>query len=253
MLGLVKIVDKGPVSAALMAVGLFVLGIALQVLAPRAAMLSLLVYLLSTAVVCFVVLRHGHKAAIQVLSIAFIALFVVSLLLLKSGLVLPTTAFVFWLSVSEEDKAKFPDGQLDSMAKQVGSTLPVAIGLSVMLVALCSVYIARWWQASIVNPGGFQKEFHGLRYGKYVALGGVLLIALALSAGGANGFALAVLAIMCFFIQGLAVVHALVKQRGMSQAWLVGVYFMLILPQTILLLGALGMSDNLFSLRKSVE
>ncbi len=306
MLGLAKIVDNGPVSAALVAAGLFVFGIALQMMAPAASMLSLLMYIFSTSVVCFVVLRRGESAIVQVLALAFAALFVVSILVLKSGFVLPISAFVFWLAgivvavvlrrsvdlsistlaaaacgvlafagvmmlapdladewtnlvkanlenMSAQDKARFPVGQLENITDSFARMLPSAIGLSVMLVAVSSVYIARWWQASIVNPGGFQKEFHGLRYGRYIALGGLVLIAIAISIGGSSGIALASLVIMCFFIQGLSVAHALVKQRGMSPAWLVGIYLLMILPQTILLLGALGVSDNIYSLRKTAE
>ncbi|MEE9336338.1 MAG: hypothetical protein V3U65_19795 [Granulosicoccaceae bacterium] len=306
MLGLVKIVDSGPLSAALMAAGLFVFGIALQTMAPAASMLSLLMYVFSTSVVCFVVLRRGESAVLHVLAMAFVALFVVSIVVLKAGLILPLSAFVFWVagivvavvlrrtvdlsistlaaaacgalafagvmlfapdlaeqwikvvktsleSMSAADKARFPVGQLEKITNSFARMLPSAIGLSVMLVAVGSVYIARWWQASIVNPGGFQKEFHGLRYGRFIALGGLGLIAIAISVGGANGIALASLVIVCFFIQGLSVAHALVKQRGMSQAWLVGIYLLMILPQTILLLGALGMSDNIYSLRKTTE
>ena len=306
MLGLAKIVDSGPLSAALMAAGLFVFGITLQTMAPAASMLSLLMYILSTSVVCFVVLRRGESAVVRVLAIAFVALFLVSILVLKAGLILPLSAFVFWVagvfvaivlrrtvdlsistlaaagcgalafagvmliapdlaeqwskavktileSMPAEDKARFPAGQFEKITGSFARMLPSAIGLSVMLVALGSVYIARWWQASIVNPGGFQKEFHGLRYGRNIALGGLVLIAIAFSVGGANGIALASLVIMCFFIQGLSVAHALVKQRGMSRAWLVGIYLLMILPQTILLLGALGVSDNIYSLRKTAD
>ncbi len=306
MLGLAKVVDNGPVTAALVAAGLFVFGITLQTTAPAASMLSLLMYVLSTSVVCFVVLRRGESAVVHVLAIAFVALFIVSVLVLKAGLILPISAFVFWvagmvvavvlrrtvdLSISTlaaagcgalafvgvmlfapdladqwskavrailetmpmEDKARFPSGQLEKITDKFAQMLPSAIALSVMLVALGSVYIARWWQASIVNPGGFQQEFHGLRYGRIIALGGLILIAIAISVGGPNGIALASLVIMCFFIQGLSVAHALVKQRGMSAAWLVGIYLLMILPQTVLLLGALGMSDNIYSLRKNAE
>ena len=306
MLGLAKIVDSGPFSAAFMAAGLFVFGMTLQVIAPAATLLSLLAYILSTAVVCFVVLRRGESAILRVLALAFVALFVVSILVLKAGLILPISAFVFWVSgivvavvlrrtvdlsistlaaagcgalafigvmlfapdlaeqwhaqvvklfesMPEADKARFPEGQLERMTESFARMLPSAIGLSVMLVAVGSVYIARWWQASIVNPGGFQTEFHGLRYGKFIALGGVVLIAIAFGIGGVHAIAFAALIIMCFFIQGLSVVHALVKQRGMSPAWLVGMYLLIIVPQTVLLLAALGMSDNLYGLRKSAE
>jgi len=306
MLGLAKIADNGPVSAALIAAGLIVFGITLQTMSPAASMLSLLAYVLSTSVVCFIVLRRGESAVVHVLAVAFVALFVVSVVVLKAGFVLPSLAFVLWvagivvavvlrrtvdLSISTlaamacgalaivgvmlfapefaeqwtklvsasfenmpaEDKARFNVGRVEDITESFARMFPSAIGLSVMFVALGSVYIARWWQASIVNPGGFQKEFHGLRYGRTIAFGGLVLIAIAISIRGSIGIAVASLVIVCFFIQGLSVVHALVKQRGMSQGWLVGIYLLLILPHTVLLLGALGMSDNIVSLRKTVD
>ncbi len=305
MLGIAKLADAGPFSAAFIAAGLFVFGLALQLTIPAAALFSLLAYVLSTAVVCFVVLRRGESAIAQVVLLALLVLFAVSLAL-KTGLQLPMSAFVFWLAgvvvavvlrrtvdlsiatlaamacgviaivgvsmfapnLSEQwqlvvsnslenmpaqDRARFTDEQFNKIIEGFGSMLPAALSLSVMLVALSSVYIARWWQASIVNPGGFQKEFHQLRYGKTIAIAGLLLIGLAMSVGGAIGVALAALIIFAFFIQGLSVAHALVKQRGMSQGWLIGIYLLLLIPHTVLLLGALGLSDNLYSLRKSPE
>jgi hypothetical protein len=305
MLGIAKIADAGPVNAALIAAGLFVFGLALQLKIPAASLLSLLAYVFSTAVVCFVVLRRGESAIVQVVLLALLVLFAVSLAL-KTGLQLPISAFVFWLAgvvvavvlrrtvdlsiatlaamvcgivafvgvsmfapnLSEQwqlvvssslenmpaqDRARFTEEQLNKMIEGFSSMLPAALSLSVMLVALCSVYIARWWQASIANPGGFQKEFHQLRYGRVIAIAGLVLIGIAVSVGGPNGIALAALIIFAFFIQGLSVVHSLVKQRGMNQGWLIGIYLLLLIPHTVLLLGALGLSDNLYSLRKSPE
>ena len=39
-----------------------------------------------------------------------------------------------------------------------------------MFLAITLTMLARWMQASLFNPGGFQKEFHQLRIGHKVTL-----------------------------------------------------------------------------------
>jgi hypothetical protein len=43
---------------------------------------------------------------------------------------------------------------------------------------MMSLMLARWWQAGIHNPGGFQKEFHSYTIGAKIAviLTGIFLI-----------------------------------------------------------------------------
>lgn len=145
--------------------------------------------------------------------------------------------------LSEEQREAF----ITAMAQMMTG----AMGISVMSVALCALFLARFWQAGLFNPGGFQKEFHALSLGKTPALVCVLVIGLAIVQGGQLASAVAMVVIFAFFIQGLAVVHALVKQRGMHRYWLHGIYVLLLLPHTLLLLAALGLADNLYSLRRA--
>jgi len=84
-----------------------------------------------------------------------------------------------------------------------------ALGVSVMSVALGALFLARSWQAGLFNPGGFQKEFHALSLGKNVALGCFFVIALLLVQGGQLAGSLFFVGIFAFFVQGLAVIHAL--------------------------------------------
>jgi len=126
-----------------------------------------------------------------------------------------------------------------------------ALGVSVMSVALGALFLARSWQAGLFNPGGFQKEFHALSLGKNVALGCFFVIALLLVQGGQLAGSLFFVGIFAFFVQGLAVIHALVKQRGMHRIWLYGIYILLVIPHTIFLLAALGLADNIFRLRRA--
>jgi uncharacterized protein YybS (DUF2232 family) len=144
--------------------------------------------------------------------------------------------------LTEEQQEAF----IDAMARMMTG----ALGVSVMSIALGALFLARSWQAGLFNPGGFQKEFHSLSLGRNAALICVLIIGLAIVVGGQVASAIAMVVIFGFFVQGLAVTHALVKQRGMHRYWLHGVYVLLLLPHTLLLLAALGLADNLFSLRR---
>jgi len=154
-------------------------------------------------------------------------------------------------SLSElPDSADFEaqrEGVIDGMARMMTG----AMGVSVMSVALGALFLARSWQAGLFNPGGFQKEFHALSLGKNAALVCVLVIVLSVVQGGQFVGAVAFIVIFAFFIQGLAVSHSLVKQRGMHRFWLYGVYVLLVIPHTMLLLAALGLADNMFRLRRA--
>ena len=47
------------------------------------------------------------------------------------------------------------------------------LGLLAWLVgstAVCGLFLSRWWQALLFNPGGFQEEFHGFRLDRTIAL-----------------------------------------------------------------------------------
>ena len=146
--------------------------------------------------------------------------------------------------------ALLTEEQLEEFITAMANMMTWSTGISVMSVALGALFLARSWQAGLVNPGGFQKEFHELALGRNAALLCLLIIVLSMFMGSQVSIAIAVVVIFAFFIQGLAVAHALVKQRGMHRFWLHGIYVLMLLPHTLLLLAALGLADNMFSLRR---
>ncbi len=126
------------------------------------------------------------------------------------------------------------------------------LGLVAWLIgstAACGLFVARWWQALLFNPGGFQEEFHGFRLDKPVA---VILIALVIA-----GVSLPIeyrpwveLLSLPLLIAGVAVVHSSVKLMGMGAHWLGLMYFGLFFigPTGTVLVG-LGLIDSILNLR----
>ena len=78
--------------------------------------------------------------------------------------------------------------QLQLVINNVIRILPGFLASSFMIGTFLSLYLARWWQATIYNPGGFGKEFRALNLGKTTAL---VAMAIALVATLVEGQALA--------------------------------------------------------------
>lgn len=126
------------------------------------------------------------------------------------------------------------------------------LGLFAWLIgftAVCALFVSRWWQSLLFNPGGFQKEFHEFRLDQSVA---VILIAFVIA-----GVVLPLayrpwveLLSLPLLIAGVAVVHSSVKIMGMGVHWLGLMYFglLFIAPTGTVLIG-LGLVDSILNLR----
>ncbi|MGD2082371.1 MAG: hypothetical protein PVF91_05370 [Chromatiales bacterium] len=139
---------------------------------------------------------------------------------------------------------------LDTLARWMTGVLAAGFFLQLTL----SLFLGRWWQALLYNPGGFREEFRGLRASRalgYLTL--VLLVALfGLSAEWGPVRYLLVLLFALYFLQGLAVVHTMVAQAGAGVGWLIGVYALLVLATyyTMSALAAAGFADTWLDIRR---
>jgi len=90
-----------------------------------------------------------------------------------------------------------------------------------------SLFLARWWQSVLYNPGGFAVEFRALRLPKGVTLAGAGLFVVALFSGGGLAADMAVVLLGFFGVIGLALVHDWVFQSKLNVAWLIVLYLIL--------------------------
>jgi uncharacterized protein YybS (DUF2232 family) len=141
--------------------------------------------------------------------------------------------------------------QLQQVIDQIVRILPGFFASSFMIGTLLSLYLARWWQAVIYNPGGFGKEFRALDLGKTSALI-ALAIAVAASLINTDVFNAMLLVVFALYLnQGVAVLHAVFAGKQLSAVWLFLVYLlMFFVPYTVVLLALAGLADTWIDFRR---
>ena len=208
---------------------------------------------LPVTLLALVLRATGSQALVMLLAGALSALVVVLLHLFLES---PAE---WWRQALEEVLAPALDRQGVSMDPQalenIAALMTGLVAVASMTGQLLSLWLGRWWQSVLYKPGGFGEEFRALRLPRALAVATLVLVGIAMAAPGEFGrFAgeLAIIGMALFVFQGLAVVHALVKQRGASVGWLFGTYVLLLVmgaPATIAL-GAAGMADTWIDFRR---
>ena len=163
-----------------------------------------------------------------------------------------------WLRVLGPFRAALiKDGVLDEPAAAavfaaLAPWMTGAFAAALMFQVLLGLFIGRWWQAQLYNPGGFGADFRAFRLHPVFGVGGLLLVgAVGLQPGpGLIPDLLLVLSPLWLF-QGLAVIHQLLAVRGAQRGWLVGLYVLLVvfMPRTLVLVACLGLVDIWVDLR----
>jgi len=141
--------------------------------------------------------------------------------------------------------------QLQLVIDQVVSLLPGFFASSFMIGTMLSLYMARWWQAVIYNPGGFGKEFRAINLGKATALI-ALAIAITASLIKADIFNAMLLVVFALYLnQGVAVLHAVFAGKQFNAVWLFMIYLlMFFVPHIVVLLALAGLADTWIDFRR---
>lgn len=130
---------------------------------------------------------------------------------------------------------------------------PFILGLVTLMLsvsAIVSLFVSRWWQGMLYNPGGFGEEFRGFRLDPRVA--GLLLLAVVAGMRLPSGYEFwAELMAVPLLMSGLAVAHHSVKFLQAGGQWIVFMYIGLVAfgPTIGVLLVGLGFADSILNLR----
>lgn len=139
-----------------------------------------------------------------------------------------------------------------TLAERVLELLPGMISASLLLVSLCGLLLAMWLHAGLTSPGAFGEAFRALQLGPL--LGGLAMAAIGVAM--ATGLTLATVVAMpastALTIQGIAVMHGLVKLKGLQRVWLLAGWTVLVVlsPWALIGFALWGMADTFMNLRQ---
>jgi len=145
-------------------------------------------------------------------------------LLLLSPELLDLLVVVFGNVIEQIEASLRAEGATEiSLVKPNAAQVAGIIGAGNASVAVLCLLLARYWQALLYNPGGFRREFYGLRLPRGWTFGlAAVAVALWLQAPGYVGWA-AITAVPLTFC-GFALVHARAARAGQGSGWLTAFY-----------------------------
>jgi len=150
----------------------------------------------------------------------------------------------FMQPILEQAPLGFDTVQFGHSAAAIAHYMSGLIAAGSVLSLILGLLLARYWQATLYNPGGFRSEFLALELHAAVSWGAAALVLVSVAADGAiaeiAGNIVMVLSTL-FLVAGFAVLHAAL---GAKRFLLVGAYVLFfIIPQTLVVLVFLGWSD----------
>jgi len=144
------------------------------------------------------------------------------------------------------------DALSQDLVTRVSRWMTGAFAATFYFQLVLALFIGRWWQALLFNPGGFGAEFRRFRVRPAVGYLALAVLPLALIMDQASwAMDLLLLLTPLFFFQGLAIGHGLADALRANRGWLVGLYALLLLfiPHAEILVAAVGWVDVWADLR----
>ena len=158
-------------------------------------------------------------------------------------------------SLSQSSSWQLDKEQTQHLAIGTASIMTGLVAAGFTINVMLGLLLGRAWQASLYNQGAFAEEFCQLKLGKKAALLVVALMAITLSPLRHNmAWLVDCLPVLLslFALQGLAVLHSVIRTKQKSKLWLVAVYVLLfvMMPQMMVLLATVGVVEQWFNFRK---
>ena len=119
---------------------------------------------------------------------------------------------------------------------------------------LFGLFLGRWWQANLYNPGGFRQEFLSLDTKPRLSIGSIAVVAVALASPGVISeiaWNISILLFVLYTVSGAAVLHTVFLGKKLARFMIPMLYITLFLiPHAMLLVALIGLSDPWLNLRK---
>ncbi|MCP1675024.1 hypothetical protein J2T57_002162 [Natronocella acetinitrilica] len=235
---------RGPADGALIAAGALVGYLLVELVATGqvAGALLMVLVLWMPVLGAAMVLRGTISLPLTVLCVSGFSVMVMALFHLIAG-----GDGAIWASALGIDVSELSEAQREELSA-IGRYVPLGVGLSVWINTIFGLFLGRYWQAVLYNPGGFREEFYRFSLGNTVAIG----VAVTLLGGMLFGsWALAQFGILlgaAYVLQAFAVVHAFSRARGWG--WAVPAAGYVTLPLSWPAFMIIGLLDSWQNFRK---
>lgn len=122
---------------------------------------------------------------------------------------------------------------------------------------LFGLFLGRWWQALLYNPGGFKQEFLSLNTHPRLAIGSILVLVVASASSGALSevaWNIAILLFVLYTFIGTAVLHTIFAAMKMGR-FIVPMFYitMFLIPHAMLPVAVVGLCDTWMNLRNKIS
>jgi len=145
-------------------------------------------------------------------------------------------------------------GEEGMLGQNIAQVMTAIMASAFFISMALSLFLGRWWQSVLYNPGGFQKEFHQFRIDKIFAAISALILIWATASATMGSLAVDVAVVICAYaaVAGVALIHDWVRVTEANKAWLILLYLLLafIAPQLLVLLAIIGFTDAWLDIRK---
>jgi hypothetical protein len=151
-----------------------------------------------------------------------------------------------------------PDGPVDAVQRDILSHyMTGVVAAGAVFGLLFGLFLGRWWQSVLYNPGGFKQEFLSLNTKPRLAVGSLAVVTVAwVSSGMLSEVAwnMTILLFVLYTCIGTAVLHAVFASMKLGRYLVPMLYLTLFLiPHAMLPVALVGLSDAWMNLRNKIS
>jgi hypothetical protein len=149
------------------------------------------------------------------------------------------------------------DLEKDGLAETLARTLWGWVTALTILLAMCAIFLARWWQTRLLpqDAGRFGAEFQQLRLGVVLGTVGAVLISASLFTNQVLVDDMERIFLGALMLVGLAAAHRFKAAGRLNGVWLWAIYVLLVLAAPIMVaaMAGWGFVDNWLRSRPSAQ
>ena len=197
-----------------------------------------------------IVLREGQHLSLAVEIAILIGIFGV----IGFYLYTPEPAAMWKAVLSQMVPADAPVADIQRTIDVLAHYMTGVVAAGSVFGLLFGLFLGRWWQANLYNPGGFKQEFLALDTKPRLSIGSIVVVVIALTSPGVISeiaWNVSILLFVLYTVTGTSVLHTVFSKMKLGRYMVPMLYITLFLiPHAMLLVALVGLSDPWLDLRK---